>query len=47
MMIATAVAPWAGSALAEVLGSYPAVFGLLAGAAGVAAVLALTANPRP
>lgn len=44
-MIAAAVAPWAGAALAGVLGSYPAVFGVLAGVAGLAAVLALAATP--
>jgi MFS family permease len=46
-MIAAAVAPWAGTALAGVLGSYPAVFGLLAAVAGVAALLALPATPAP
>ena len=30
-LLATALAPWAGAALAQTLGGYPAVFGLLAG----------------
>lgn len=38
-LIATAVAPWAGAALAQALGSNPAVFGILAAVAAVAAVL--------
>ncbi|NMH98337.1 MFS transporter [Pseudonocardia acidicola] len=41
-MLATAIAPWAGSALAAGLGGYPAVFVLLAGVAAVAALLAVT-----
>nr|WP_214402381.1 MFS transporter [Pseudonocardia lacus] len=45
-MIATALAPWAGAALSELLGGYPAVFGLLAGIAALAAVLALGTVPR-
>jgi MFS family permease len=43
---ATALAPWAGAAAAEALGGYPVVFGLLAGVATVAAVLALGSVPR-
>jgi MFS family permease len=39
-MVATALAPWAGAALAEVLGGYPAVFVALAVIASIAAVLA-------
>jgi MFS family permease len=39
-MVATALAPWAGAALAELLGGYPGVFAILAGLAAVAAVLA-------
>lgn len=39
-LLATAVAPWAGTALAAVLGGYPAVFVLLAGTAAMAALLA-------
>jgi MFS family permease len=38
-MIATALAPWAGAALSELLGGYPTVFGLLAAVAALAAVL--------
>ncbi|MBW0102087.1 MFS transporter [Pseudonocardia sp. KRD291] len=44
-MLAVAVSPWAGSALAELLGGYPPVFILLAGAAVVATVLALGSVP--
>ncbi|MCU1664177.1 MAG: hypothetical protein QOI36_4005 [Pseudonocardiales bacterium] len=44
-MIATALAPWAGAALSEVLGGYPTVFGLLAGIAALAAVLAAGSVP--
>ncbi|GEL17085.1 MFS transporter [Pseudonocardia asaccharolytica] len=43
---AIAVAPWAGAALAEALGGYPAVFVVLALAALVAAVLAAGSVPR-
>jgi MFS family permease len=45
-LLATALAPWAGAALAELLGSYPPVFGLLAGLAATAALLAIGATPR-
>ncbi|WP_346279490.1 MFS transporter [Pseudonocardia sp.] len=45
-MLATALAPWAGAALAEVLGGYPAVFGLLALIAVVSAVVAAGSVPR-
>ncbi|MEN3270866.1 MFS transporter, partial [Pseudonocardia sp.] len=44
-MVATALAPWAGAALAEVLGGYPIVFVLLAGIAALAAVLAAGSVP--
>ena len=44
--LATALAPWAGAALSEVLGGYPAVFVLLAALAAVAAVLAVGTVPR-
>jgi MFS family permease len=44
-MLATALAPWAGSALAGVLGGYPAVFAVLAAVAAVAAVLAVGSVP--
>ncbi|HXV92500.1 MAG TPA: MFS transporter [Pseudonocardia sp.] len=43
-LVATAVAPWAGTALAGPLGGWPAVFGVLAGVAGLAALLAVTAR---
>ncbi|WP_343901547.1 hypothetical protein, partial [Nocardioides aquaticus] len=41
-----AVAPFAGAALAELLGSYAAAFLVLAGLAGVATLLMLGATPR-
>jgi predicted MFS family arabinose efflux permease len=44
-MVATALAPWAGAALAEVLGGYPVVFVLLAGLAALAAALAAGSVP--
>lgn len=44
-MIATALSPWAGAALAEVLGGYPAVFVVLAVIAVVAAALAAGSVP--
>jgi MFS family permease len=44
-MFATALAPWAGAALATAFGGYPALFGLLAVVAVVAA--ALIAGSRP
>jgi predicted MFS family arabinose efflux permease len=44
-MLATALAPWAGAALAEALGGYPAVFVILAVIAAVAAVLAVGTIP--
>lgn len=46
VMIAVAISPWAGSALAGPLGGYPEVFVLLAGAAALAAVLAIGTLPR-
>lgn len=45
-LLATAFAPWAGAALAETLGGYPAVFGLLAGLGVLAAVLAVGTMPE-
>ena len=45
-MLATALAPWAGAALAEALGGYPPVFAVLAALAAVAAVLAAGTVPR-
>ncbi|WP_433506950.1 MFS transporter [Pseudonocardia halophobica] len=45
-MIATALAPWAGAALAVALGGYPVVFVLLAAVAGLAALLAVGTVPR-
>jgi MFS family permease len=44
-MLATALAPWAGAALAEALGGYPAVFVVLAVIAAVAAALAVGTIP--
>src|SRR3954470_8477789 len=46
-LLATALAPWAGAALAQTLGGYPAVFAVLAGLAALAAVLAIGSTPRP
>jgi MFS family permease len=45
-VVGTAVGPWAGAALSEVLGGYPAVFALLAAVTAVAAGLALGTVPR-
>lgn len=45
-LAASAVAPFAGAALAHLLGSYADAFLVLAGVAGVAAVLMLGATPR-
>jgi MFS family permease len=45
-VLATALAPWAGAALAALFGGYPPVFALLAGVAALAAVLALGSVPR-
>ena len=47
VMLAIAVSPWAGSALADVLGGYPPVFGLLAAASVVGALLSRGTRPRP
>ena len=44
-LVASAVAPFAGAALADLLGSYADAFLVLAGVAGVAAVLMLGAAP--
>ena len=46
VVLATALAPWAGAALAALLGGYPAVFVLLAAVAALAAVLAIGSVPR-
>ena len=45
-LLATALAPWAGSALADVLGGYPAAFFLMAVVGAMAAVLAVGSVPR-
>lgn len=44
-ILAAALAPWAGAALAGPLGGYPAVFCLLGGVAVLAAVLATVTSP--
>ena len=44
-MLATALAPWAGAALAEALGGYPAVFAVFAVLAAAAAALAVGTVP--
>jgi len=46
VMLATAVAPWVGAALAGALGGYPALFVVLAGVAALAAVAAAGSVPR-
>ena len=45
-LTATALAPWAGAALAGTLGGYPAVFATLAGLAVLAAGCAAGSVPR-
>lgn len=44
---AAALAPWAGAGLAAVMGGYPALFVLLAGLLGAAALLAAATSPCP
>jgi MFS family permease len=46
LSLSIAVAPWAGSALASWFGGYPAVFGMLAAAGVLAALIALSSVPR-
>ncbi|MDN5930881.1 MAG: MFS transporter, partial [Pseudonocardia sp.] len=46
VVLATALAPWAGAALADVLGGYPPVFAVLALVAVLAAACALGSVPR-
>jgi MFS family permease len=46
VMLAVAVSPWAGSALADLLGGYPPVFVILAAASLAAAMMALATMPR-
>ncbi|MHA6781603.1 MFS transporter [Pseudonocardia saturnea] len=46
VVLATALAPWAGAALADVLGGYPPVFAVLALVALLAAACALGSVPR-
>ncbi|MGE3285522.1 MAG: MFS transporter [Pseudonocardia sp.] len=46
-LVATALGPWAGAVLAELLGGYPAVFAVLALVGVLAAVLAAGSVPRP
>lgn len=47
VMIAVAVGPWAGSALAGGLGGYPEVFVVLAGVSVLGALLSAGTAPRP
>lgn len=47
VVLATALAPWAGAALAELLGGHPPVFAGLALVAVLAAACALGSVPRP
>ncbi|MDT0300644.1 MFS transporter [Streptomonospora wellingtoniae] len=46
LMLAVALAPWAGAAMAGPLGGYPAVFAVLAALGAVAAVLAVFTRPE-
>ena len=46
-IFASALAPWAGAALAVTLGGYPAVFVVLAGLATLAAALFAASLPKP
>ena len=46
-MLAIAVSPWAGAALAGPLGGYPPVFALLGAVAVVAAALTIGTTPTP
>jgi MFS family permease len=45
-LLTTAIAPWAGAALADLLGGYPPLFAVLAVLAVVAAALAAGTDPR-
>jgi len=47
LVLAIAISPWAGSALADLLGGYPPVFVILAGVSLAAAMMALTTVPSP
>lgn len=46
ILLATALSPWAGAALADSLGGYPVVFAVLAAISVAAAVLALATRPE-
>jgi MFS family permease len=46
-LVATAVAPWAGAALAGALGGFPPMFAVLAALSGVAAAFAWGTTPAP
>ena len=45
LMIAIALAPWGGSAIAAALGGFPALFLVLATMTGLSALLALATRP--
>lgn len=47
VMLASAAAPWVGTVLAEVTGSFAAAFGVLAGAAVLAVLATPWTRPRP
>ncbi|PRX98933.1 cyanate permease [Allonocardiopsis opalescens] len=47
LMLAVALAPWAGAALAGPLGGYPAMFAVLAAVGALGAVAALFSRPPP
>ena len=46
ILFATALAPWAGTALADTLGGYPTAFAALAGITALAAILATASTAR-
>ncbi len=47
VLLATSIAPWAGTVLAELLGGYPAAFAVLAGCGGLATILTAYTAPAP
>jgi MFS family permease len=47
VLLTTAVAPWVGAVLADVLGGYPAVFAVIALTGLVAALFAIATRPKP
>lgn len=47
VLLATALAPWAGAVLAEVTGGYATAFAILAGLAGLGTVLMIASTRNP